>query len=128
MSIKQRLARLEQRVRDHPLWRAKGETLTERMAERQAYYRGETPRPPDPPCPPWIDSGQWDSRMRIGRQLDSWVRGERPVGDYLPEMTDAERLLADGYWQEIQAAAETAMLLRVVDGGATIRRPEMDDQ
>src|SRR5258708_13239321 len=91
MRLRARLQKLERAV----LVRKSPQTLDaarQTYAEqREAYLRGQGPRPPDPPCPRGIDPAAWDSLMRVGRCVDARLTGELPNGAYLPELGAGER-------------------------------------
>src|SRR5258708_13078606 len=95
MRLRARLQKLERAV----LVRKSPQTLDaarQTYAEqREAYLRGQGPRPPDPPCPRGIDPAAWDSLMRVGRCVDAPLTGALPNGAYLPELGEGER--RDGY-------------------------------
>jgi hypothetical protein len=84
-------------------------SLFDRIDALAAYYAGKGPRPPDPPCPPWIDPAEWASRLRIGRRFGRRVLGGPPETDCIRDMTDDERRAADGY----------AAALALVEGGGS---------
>jgi hypothetical protein len=86
-----------------------GPTLFEKIAMWERYYLGEGPRPPDEPRPPGISAASWEWSQRIGRCF------ELPDGEYLPEMTDAEREHVAMLRGAILRAAEMEMRLPASD-------------
>jgi hypothetical protein len=76
-----------------------------RIEAHAAYLRGEGPRPPDPPCPPWIDPAAWASRMRIAHALDVLARGDLAGGEYPADLTADERQQVEGYLEALRMAS-----------------------
>jgi hypothetical protein len=91
LSLRTRLQRLERKAADHDRGQVPREDVFTRIRRFEAYFRGEGPRPEDPPCPPSYDPAEWASRMRIGRCLEYRMTGELPNDGYLPDMTAEER-------------------------------------
>jgi hypothetical protein len=100
MTLRSRVKRLEQLAgrTQLPPWRPPD--VAEMEAEA-AYWRGEGPKPPDRPCPPWGDPAQWARNQRLSRYIHARLYGELAPGEYLPEMDDAEKTDADSFWQTL---------------------------
>jgi hypothetical protein len=92
------------------------------IEQHAAYWRGEGPRPPDPPCPPGFDPAEWSSRLRISRCLADRVYGTLGDGEYLPDMDDEERRYLAGLMRafavfvEGQTQALSAEVEALVEG------------
>jgi hypothetical protein len=78
--------------------------LFARVEAHAAYLRGEGPRPPDPPCPPWIDPAAWASRMRMAHALDVPARGSLTPDEFPPGQKVGERQLAESYREALRMA------------------------
>jgi hypothetical protein len=76
-------------------------TRLERKAIAHVAYRGGTG---ERPCPPWIDSGQWASRGRLGVLLIQRARVD-PAGQAEPPgTTDEERRWVESVWATFTAS------------------------
>lgn len=96
MSLPTRLQRLERQAAVVNERTSQRRDLFAEIEQGVAYLRGEGPRPPDPPCPPWIDPQRWASRMRQARCLEERIRGALPAGEYLADMDEEEKVYVDG--------------------------------
>jgi hypothetical protein len=81
------------------------DALSDQSEQHAAYLRGEASRPPDPPCPPWFDPAEWESRMRVGRCIDYRLTGGLGPAEYLPDMSEEERRELDGFTEALAAFA-----------------------
>ena len=110
MNIRHRLARLEQTTGDAQRGRLESQSVFDRIAQYEAYLRGDGPRPPEKPCPPGHDPAAWERGMRIGRCL------ELPAEEFLPEMDEPDRQRAAVYRQAIENAGIRAASPSFTDG------------
>ena len=109
MNVHRRLARLEQAAGNAQRDPLESESVFDRIAQYEAYYRGIGARPSDPPCPPGHHPAAWQSNMRISRCLDL------PVGEFLPEMDERERQRVAALREAFEDAAIRAMSPPVTD-------------
>jgi hypothetical protein len=58
--------------------------------EYDAWMSGEGPRPPNPPCPPWISLENWAQRLRMGHVLGLCAPGEISSNYPTPEYSQFE--------------------------------------
>ena len=72
------------------------EDIFERIRRAAAYYAGQGPRPPDTPCPPGRNPGEWASSLRVHHCLAFRRLGTLGPDYYLPDMTAGEREYVDG--------------------------------
>jgi hypothetical protein len=74
---------------------APGDIFAE-IEQHPANWRGEGPRRPHPPCPPWFNPTEWASRLRISRCLADRVHGALGDSEYLPDMEEVEWRYLEG--------------------------------
>lgn len=103
MNHRRRLENLERKMAERVARSQQDGGVCARIAQYEAYYRGEGPYPPDPPCPPGQDPATWERHLRIGRCLGM------PDGEYPPDMSENDRQRVAGLRRALENAARREM-------------------
>jgi hypothetical protein len=109
LNHRRRLENLERKMTERMLRAQQDGGVCGRIAQYEAYYRSEGPRPSDPPCPPGQDPAAWERHMRIGRCLGL------PNGEYPPDMSENDRQRVAELRRAFENAARREMEPPVTD-------------